>query len=259
MIRAFVGPNGSGKTLAMVAQMAFRSWAQGRVVVSNFRLFPERVGFPQHLYRPLESWLMIPRLGRWVDDRGRPEVMGDGAVRSVTNNKGVTLLLDEITSVLPARDSVNVPPELQRMLNQFRKPDVWVGWSAPAWLRADIMLREVTFDVCESAPVLGRWTAKYVAGSAWPQHRLFRWRVYDAFAYETAVNKGGGDLRPLRTRHLWRPPERRRFQAAYNTLEGVGLLDHIQCGECGGKFARRVCRCAPAKAAEAAPRPLTAA
>lgn len=243
MIRAFVGRNGAGKTAAMTFLMAVRSWQMDRQVVSNYRLFPERLGYDADLYRPLRSWTEIPRLGRHVQEDGNPRVTSDGELWSLTGNEGCTLLLDEITSVLPARDAVNVPPELQRMLNQFRKPDVWLGWTAPAWERADLMLREVTMDVTVCRPMWPLVTARRDPGSLWPSQRWFRWATYDAFDYEEAsARQMWTAIRPLKVRRLWKPPERRRMFNAYDTKQGVELLDHIQCEECGGKFTRKTCR-----------------
>jgi len=258
MIRAFVGRNGGGKSLAMTYLMAMVSWAMGRVVISNFRLYPEAVGYPAHLHRMLgesiravdpaaEKWLEIPRLGEYFDGGRKPKMHPDGGLWSLTGNQGCTLLLDEITSVLPARDAVNVPQELQRMLNQFRKPDVWLGWAAPAWERADLMLREVTQTVTECRPFMPAWTQKNIPGQRWPIQRAFQFIDYDAFEYEEFHRKAGDiqkyDLRQEGRTILWKPKVRKLVQSAYDTREGVDLLDHISCENCGGKRARKVCKC----------------
>lgn len=263
----FVGKNGFGKTHAAVQYGVIPCWEAGRKVVSNITLFPEELGFPDALYRPLMDWAEIPRLGRhekvvcaecgWrchgeVCRRcggvptSVPKLHPDGGLWSITENRGVGLLLDEVTAVLPARDAVNVPPELQRMLNQFRKPDIApVMVTAPAWARADLMLREVCQFVVESEPVLPAFLSKRVkgAGPTWMQHRAFRRYWFDAFEYEEAEVRGSlSMLRPVKTRWLLSPSKRRRVNAAYDTLEGVDLMDHIACGVCGGKFRRETCK-----------------
>lgn len=266
MIRAFCGKNGHGKSFAMIQRMVIPSWETGRVVVSNIALYPEELGYPTELYRPLESFSDISRLGRYMvrrcetcghRARGRecrrcgldglvvelPRLDAEGKLWSITDNKPCTLLLDEITSVLPARDAVNVPPELQRMLNQFRKPDVWVGWTAPAWARADLMLREVTMDVTICSPFLPLLFSKKVPGSAWPSHRAFVQSRFDAFDYEEADATGQKQFLRGQHKRVWRKAVIKKVQAAYDTQEGVELLDHIQCGDCGGKFSRKVCKC----------------
>jgi hypothetical protein len=263
----FVGRNGFGKTHALCQFGVIPCWEAGRLVVSNITLFPEELGFPEKLYRPLSDWAEIPRLGRHVKRVCRqcgwrvradvcrrcggpgvevPKLHPDGGLWSLTGNEGVGLVLDEVTAVLPARDAVNVPPELQRMLNQFRKPDIApVLVSAPAFARADLMLREVCMAVVESEPFLpGLFSRKRAAGgSTWREHRAFRRLWYDAYEYEEAETSGrSATLEAQRQKITISPRKRKRANAAYDTLEGVDLMDHIACGVCGGKFRRETCK-----------------
>ena len=131
------------------------------------------------------------------------------------------------------------------MLNQFRKPDIApVMVTAPAWARADLMLREVCTHVIESEPVLPFFLSKRIkgAGPTWMQHRVFRRYWFDAFEYEEAEVRGSiSALRPIRRKMLIDPKRRRRVNASYDTYEGVDLMDHIACGVCGGKFRRKTC------------------
>src|SRR5690606_32385944 len=108
-------------------EVVIPAWRQGRPVVSNMPLYPERLGFPSRLYRPLMSW------------------------REITELSSCELVLDEISSALPSRQAQSVPPQLVRILNQLRKTDVRCSWTAPSWARADVLLREVTqaVTVCQ--------------------------------------------------------------------------------------------------------------
>lgn len=247
-IRSFVGANGGGKTLAAVALCALPSWEQGRPVVANLNLHPERAGFSPDLFRPLESWRDIPDL------------------------QGCTLILDEITSVLPSRQSMSLPPQLARVLNQLRKQDVKLAWTAPDWRRADTILREVTqaVTVCRGsfpdryervtdhqrtfpAAVRDESGARVLWANGWKPNRFFVWRTFDALEFEEFSQTQAKQLRPARVTRHWRT--RHKAHLCYDTLEGVSLLDHLDdvgtCVVCGGHRSRAKCKCAGGEAAQA--------
>lgn len=265
-IRAFVGPNGGGKSLGMTAKMALPALRDGQVVVSNYRLHPERLGFAAWQWMPLESWRQIPRLGVQHSKMPGP---------SLTRGRPACLLLDEITAVLPSRGYASVPAELLRVLNQLRKPQLTVGWTAPAWSRADVVLREVTklVTLCrgrmpdpwvrgtDGKPLRDASGKKVPERGAWPVNRLFTFATYDATTFEEfSLDQAQGQrLRPIAVQRYWRPSGRSWPSAGkemvgahllYDSLESVGLLDHVEAGECvgcGGKVRTRYCECGPKK------------
>lgn len=265
MIAAVVGRNGEGKTLAAVYLYVLKCWERGRPVVSNIRLYPERIGFKPDLYLPVESVYDLNRYGRHLTSDGDVRYYDEavGELWSLTNNDGCMLLLDEITSVLPSRDFANVPPQLQKLTQQLRKPDIApMVWTAPAFGRGDVLLREVVTEVVEARAVL-RFLSKRAEGFGWPRHRFFRYGIYDGQDYEAAFSgqaifatsgyENDDALRPRKVRWLWRPSKLAQAFAAYDTLEGVDLLDHIECASCGGKFSRRVCKCDRGSSGRGAP------
>lgn len=233
-IRAFVGPNGSGKTLAAVVLGVLPSWKQGRPVVANTALYPERLGYLKSLGQGLPSW------------------------RDITVARDCTLFLDEITACLPSRSYGSMPPELQRVLNQLRKQDVDVLWTAPNWSRCDVILREVTQEVVVCK---GYWSDPYERdrdgyvrnhkgrrvrrASRWPANRVFRWAGFDALEYDDFQNRASVTLKPKWSKWYWRT--RHDDQWAYETLQPVSLLDHLDdigtCMHCGGSRTRHKCRC----------------
>lgn len=244
-IAGVVGANGHGKTLGAVALFVLPAWATGRVVVSNLRLYPEALGYPAEYWRPLSSGAELLRLG---DHGGRVEPE-TGELWSTTEDRGVMLLLDEITSVFPSRGFADLPYEVQRFLQQMRKPDVApVVWTAPAWARADLMLREVCQFAIEAEPMFPLLSRRPSTPWGWPGHRWFRYLIHDAFSYEEfiGVAVAGGERsrrEPESVRRLWRRKVLKAARLAYDTREGVELLDHIACPRCGGKQARKTCRC----------------
>lgn len=223
-IRSFVGANGGGKSLAAVALVAIPAWKEGRPVMSNMGLNPAALGFDPDLYVPLTRW----------------EDVGDF--------HGGSVILDEISSVMPSRSHAKVPPELIRLMNQLRKQDVELAWTAPAWARCDLVLREVTqaVTVCRGSypdkwrrddDGTSRWFPRRTRDEhddpvpvrrAWWPNRLFVWTTFDAFAFDEFSYTKTKELRPLGVRRSWiyRQPAR----LAYDTLEGVELLDHLRDG-----------------------------
>lgn len=239
-IAAFVGPNGGGKSLAAIERGVLPSWARGRPVVSNIALAPEAAGYDPDLYQPLQSWMQIPEL------------------------RGCLLLLDEISRVLPSRQSQSAPAQLVGVLNQLRKVDVQLIWTAPNWMRCDVMLREVTQSVTVCRGFLpdryerdgsqrkrfpralrdeqGR---KIRIDSEWLPNRVMRWHTYDAMAFDEFTYSRVDDVRPLSRQHYWR--SRHIAQCCYRTLDAVDLLDHLDdvgtCVACGGHRTRPKCTC----------------
>lgn len=238
-IRAFVGPNGGGKTLAAVEQVVMPSWAKGRPVVSNLKLDPAAVGYAPELYVPLTSW------------------------RQIVDLRGCALVLDEISSVLPSRQAMSVPPQLVRVLNQLRKIDVApVAWTAPNWARADVLLREVTqaVTVCRGFlpdrysrtpdrayrfPRTGPKGERLHAEDGWGPNRMFRWLTYDAVEFDEFTYALVADVKPMSVRWYWRAAH--HAHRAYDTRENVDLLDHLDdigvCVGCGGNRTRHSCSC----------------
>lgn len=272
-IRAFIGPNGSGKTLAMTEKMALPAWKRGHQVVANYTLLPEAVGYPADLYVPLTSWRHISKIGvqcrncykpsdeagrlhrlEWEDDGGCPT-----AHTSLTRNQPATLLVDEVTSAFPSRGSADMPAELQRMLHQFRKPMVSLGWSGVSWARADKIMREATQYVTvawgrfpdrwqrddKGKPLKDETGKKLLSSDSWGANRLFRFKHYDAMAFEEFSLDDAAHIKPVRSEWYWRP-KRIGFRA-YRTSDQVLLMDHVDatgvCVVCDGVKRRPACSC----------------
>lgn len=241
-IWAFIGENGSGKTLAMMEFVVIPSWERGRTVVSNLRLRPEALGYDPSLYRPLTQW------------------------RQLKDLQGETLVLDEISRVAPARQSQSMPAQLIGRLEQLRKSDTLCAWTAPRWEACDVALRRCTkaVTVCRGM-VPDRWQREVPpSGKFWPPrrrdedgkplrvaegwlpNRLHRYETYEAGAFDDHYSNSKAEkIRPVSKRWYWRASN--RAMHAYNTLENVGQLDHLDdvgvCEDCGGTRRRPSCTC----------------
>jgi hypothetical protein len=249
-IEAYVGANGSGKSLAAVVCKVVPSWREGRLVVSNFWLDPTVFGFDADLYRPLQGWRDLERV------------------------ENCTLILDEISRCLPSRGFGALPVQLVGHLNQLRKVDVDVAWLAPNWARADVTLREVTqhVTVCRGAWP-DQWQREFGAvgfrprkarnedgkpiavARRWRPNRLFTWRTYDARELDEFTFSSVKDVKPLAARRYWRPSHKEQW--AYRTLDSVDLLDHLDdvgiCVVCNGTRSRPKCSCRRDHMTEATP------
>src|SRR3954453_2959218 len=222
-IRAYVGGNGGGKTLAAVYDL-LPSLDQGRPVLSTAPPYNPETGELHASYVPLTSW------------------------RQLAEAEHADVLLDEVTGVASARSFAALPPQLLHVFVQLRKRDLTVTWTTPNYARADVVLREVTraVTVCR-----GRFP-KVHPESKWPSNRLFTWNTYDAQEYEQVVLAKADKMKLLQFQWLWR---RREFRAAkaYRTLDAVSLMDHTDmtgmCLECGGQRRAPKCECDPTRVA----------
>jgi hypothetical protein len=247
-IHGYVGVNGSGKTYAVAHQVIIPAWRQHRPVWANMRLFPEAHGYPADLYRPLDR------------------------VDQLDEMFGGVVVLDEISAVLPAREFADMGPDLVRRINQLRKVDMDLVWTAPAFARADKSLREVTQAVtfCKSwipdpwlrEPGTGHWWRPFGVrvpgedgqpqrfGRGWAPRCYFQTWTYDVSELPDTLDQAS--LRKVKprskTRH-WRPFH--RTQLVYDTLGEVGLFDHVgkrgTCLRCGGRIVQPKCDCEPVR------------
>lgn len=223
-IRAYVGLNGHGKSLAMVKDMK-PSLDRNRQVLSTVRLLDPFTGNPHPLWVPIDSWLQL------LDHPGHADV-----------------LFDEILGIASSRASNSMPSEVQNFLHQLRRRDMTLSWSSPSWTRADVTIREVTKRVTICRGYLPK--VERVKGEddsrAWANNRLFRFTTYDAADFtewsdnkETTL-KGVGNEWMLRRGHSW-------ASLAYDTFDAVDrigeVLDSGRCAVCGGTRTPAKCSC----------------
>lgn len=219
-IRALIGPNGSGKSLCAVRDL-LPSLDAGRTVYSSVPLYDAETGELHPGYRRFESW------------------------EQLMHAEHADFFADEISGIASSRDHNNLHSEIINRLHQLRKIDVTFSWTAPAWRRADLALREVTWAVTECrgyfpAPVTG---SQEDGAVLWSPRRLFRFRTYDMRDFdEWSAGKRerlNADVRE------WFAGEGSREFASYRTLDAVDRLepyDPNACPECGLTIAKRTCR-----------------
>jgi hypothetical protein len=159
-ITAFVGVNGSGKTLTAIAFAISDQKRTGRPLVTN-------VGGLSVDHVPIEG----------VEEL--PDLMADLGTCNV--------VLDEAGAMFASRDTGR-NKAFEKSVQQLRKFDARLLWTAPAFARADKILREVTFDVILCQPII-----KFrVPGKAWPSTRLIFQKRFDVARLDTSgmsINK----------------------------------------------------------------------
>jgi len=236
-IHAYVGKNGHGKTLCMVRDtlptLEGMIWhcdnpdhfhtqkgivSGVRKVVSTVKLYDAKTGEPHDLYVPLENLEMLREL------------------------EHCDLLLDEIVGVMHSRDSAALPPQIQLILNQFRKRDIAVRWTAPAYSRAEKLIRE-----CTTALTLCYGSHPERGGTdLWLPNRSFVFTTYEPDDFDEFSAHRSEKLDASITEYFWAGLEP-DVLASYNTRESVLMISHVDdhgsCVVCGGTRRRSGCTC----------------
>jgi hypothetical protein len=147
-ITAYVGVNGSGKTLSAVAIAVIDQRRRGRPIISN-------VGGLAAEHYHVESVEQLP------------DLMGQVG--------SCTVVLDEAGAMFSSRDGSKEKKAFQMAVQQLRKYDCRLLWTAPAFARADKILREVTFEVVLCRSLIKR----HERGKVWPSTRLIHQKSFD--------------------------------------------------------------------------------
>jgi len=229
-IHAYIGANGHGKSLAMMHDTKL-SIEAGRPILSTVRVLDPRTGGEYAGYIPLREWSQL------LEFR-------DGDV-----------LFDEVLGIAASESGRALPKAVQLLLNQLRRRDILLRWTAPSWSRANIVLREVTQAVTVCRGYSPRWQGG--GGRMWGMNRLFRWNTYDAMEFTTWTDskehnlKGKANAWAFREVPWWFPGRHGAAEwaaASYDTFDAVDNVDSGEgyCFRCGGDRPKRVlapCTC----------------
>jgi hypothetical protein len=164
-------------------------------------------------------------------------------------------VFDEVTGIAGSRESMGLPVAVQAILQQLRKRDVHLMWTAPNWERADSIIRGCTQLVSDCRGWFpDNKLKKGPTPPAWIPRRLFKVRTFDATSFgewsaaKAAQGKQASSvhaIRPLFIQWWWGPGS--RVFASYNTLAAVSrigeVLDGGRCAHCGGRRPVPVCKC----------------
>lgn len=174
----------------------------------------------------------------------------------VLNAEHADIFFDEVTGIAGSRESMGMPVDVQNVLNQMRRKDCMLIWTAPSFARADSIIRSCTKLIVQTAGYVKDWKgyrASASAPSAWIPNRLFRWRAFDGDKFDEwnkakANQDSSPGRKPLRAAFIlwfWGPGS--RPFASYDTWAGVtrvgSVLDGGRCSACGGRRSVPLCKC----------------
>lgn len=215
-IHAYVGANGSGKSLAMVHD-TLPSLEAGRTVLSTVRLLDAETGLEHPSYVRLTDWSQL------------------------LEAEHADVLFDEVVGIANSRDGMGMPVQIANLLVQLRRRDLVLRWTAPAWARADRIIRECTQAVTVCHGYMSKREKN--AERLWAPKRLFKWSTFSAIDFDDA-DTSSLQRKPKSNTAWFRGPGSLAF-ASYDTLdqvERVGeVLDSGRCVHCGGR--RQIPRC----------------
>lgn len=255
-IHAYVGSNGSGK-----------SWLIARDTLPTLAGIPWHCTQPDHLHtmegqtsgvRRVLSTMAFLADGLphplWVPLRSWPQLV---------EAEHCDLILDEVAGVASSRETSGLPPAVATTLQELRRRDVMVRWSAPAWPRADRILRETSTMVTLAMGMMRvpedtrvRFVGPHEgcdqgeehthdSGREWRRSRLVRSRSYDAQVFDDFTLSLREQLRAVVSSFDWIPGS--VAADSYDTLGEVLKLGQVtesgRCLDCGGTRRREKCTC----------------
>lgn len=263
-IAGYVGPNGSGKT-CMAVWDSLPALMEGRPVLSTVRLLDFANPRPCEGFRTagaFDAFAGDPDdPGVWTFETVDCELCGTGRShgqahpfwlpfrewRDLMFAGKCDALMDEVTGVASSRESQSLPAPVANALVQMRRRDIVIRWTAPAWARADKIIRECSQVVNNCTGYLPK-EARSGEGELvrrWRTRRLFRVTTYDATLFEDFTSGKREQLGPLlRDWHYgpWSPAFK-----AYDTLDAVlsigTVTDAGRCYDCGGSRKAPECSC----------------
>jgi hypothetical protein len=193
-ITAYVGVNGSGKSLSAVAVALEDQRKRNRPIITNVGGF---AGEHYHIDGVEEL----------------PDLMGEIG--------SCTVVLDEAGAMFASRDGGR-NKAFEKSVQQLRKYDARLLWTAPAFARADKILREVTFTAILCRSVYKR----HENGKVWPSTRLIMQKSFDVSRLDAsgmsinqnAKAKGFGLIRTSKWEHAF---------DSFATAGGLGVGDPV--------------------------------
>jgi len=238
-IHAYVGPNGGGKSLAMINDtiptMNGDTWVCNNHDHFHYKAYGQTTGLRKILSTVR---LVDPRTGK-----DHPLYIRFHDFRQLLSAEHCDILMDEIVGVASAYEGMSMPTQVNNILMQLRRRDVTLRWTTPNWSSAAKRIREVSKAVTYC---VGRF-AVYADGASWPSNSLFEWKTYDAGNFEQFTVGTRNNAVPITFEWYARIFKKNKADALYDTLSEVTSIgSHTangMCVHCGGKRSIKGCTC----------------
>jgi len=220
-IMGYVGPNGGGKSAAMVND-TLPSLDRGRTVLSTVKLLDWRTGLPHPAYVPFTDFDQLLTL------------------------EHADVLMDEVVGIANSRSAASLSVVVQNLLVQLRRRDIVLRWTAPNWSRADKIIREVTQAVTECRGMFPGRPQVDESGQMrlWAPKRVFNFRTYDTVDFEEWTSGKKDSAKAVAVQWLKGPGS--RMFAGYDTLDSVNMVAHAaedgMCSVCGKQMRKEYCK-----------------
>lgn len=165
----------------------------------------------------------------------------------LVNARKCDLILDEVTGIASSRESQSMPFQVSNRLVQLRRLDIAMRWTAPAWGRADIIMRECSQGVTLMSASMPQAAPLNEDGSPrlWMRRRLFCARTYDPTSMDEFQSHKADDIKAEVTAFYWGPGS--SMFRSFSTLDSVASLgwanESGMCMVCAGKRAIPKCSC----------------
>ena len=242
-IVAYVGPNGGGKSLCLVADTldtlkgirwecrnpGHKHTAEGiysgyRKVLSTVKFLKAGTAEPHPLYVPFTD------------------------LEQLVDAEHCDVVMDEATAVVSSRESLRMDARIANKLVQLRRCDTVLRISTPNWARIDKLVREVIQAVVECRGYFpGQAVAasgEFSSGGLWAPKRVFSFRMFDTAEFEEWTAGKREKAEPVKSEWFFGPGS--DAFAAYDTLDGItvpaGMTPEDTCTLCEGKITRHICR-----------------
>jgi hypothetical protein len=252
-IHGYVGPNGGGKSAAMVWD-TMPTLLSGRRVLSTVRLLDFGNPRPCEGYETLGgvevecsicSAVSDPTGEVYAHRQAHPLYERLSDWKQLIEAEKCDVLLDEVTGVASSRQSQSLPAPVANKLVQLRRADVVVRWSAPAWARADLIIRECSQAVTYCTGYWSKVVEDEDGERLWAQKRLAKWRTFDAALFEDFTSGKREQLSALQGQWV-RLGATGAFDA-YDTYDAVAVVGTVtdtgRCYQCGGARPNVKCSC----------------
>lgn len=270
-IHAYIGANGSGKSatccLDTIPTLRGISWS-----CSNPDHFHSSKGIYSGVRRVLSTM-------RFTTPDGEPHPLWIPLTdyAQLVNFEHGDLILDEVGGAVASSTGDDIPQSVKAVLQEMRRKEVNIRWTAPSWARASKVLRECSlgvtvsqgkFAVRDSDDVeFSGWHLEqrmnqhtfalddvmcetdglhtHSAGRTWGSRRMFYTQTFDASQFDEWTSAKREKLKPVVRQVIWRPGH--ELEKAYDTHAHVNKLGQItdsgRCDTCMGFKARRKCEC----------------